>query len=101
MGGYEISPDDPECLAKQVFDPVSNKYRHYIKFATAGINAGHMYNPQAPNVMKHELKRVDNVMGRNRYEFRRVTEVSYNAYVKFLNTGIPNHFRIADRTRLG
>ena len=100
LNGLPCEINDPTCLAKETFDAETGHARYYVKVATSGDNAGHMYNPQSPTAAPHELKRVDMALGRGRYEFKKTTLDSFNLYVKFLSGGNIADYRHADRMRI-
>ena len=97
LGGKEVDVDSSEALAKKSFDPATGVTRYWLKRATAGPDAGRLYNPQSPTFNADAAKRVRNDMGRGQYEFRKATAEAFELYLRFLVTGNPTHIRQAER----
>lgn len=96
LKGQEVDVRSAECLAKKVEGQYSTSY--FIKRASAGPDAGRLYNPHSPNHMpgQNPLK-VLGENGRARYEFRKVSREAFENYLAYLRTNNPSFIRMAER----
>jgi hypothetical protein len=84
-----------EVIAKITM--VSEVHRFYLLFSTSGHDIGHMVNPYGIYFNKNDLKREQAKTGRDRYEFREVSEDTFNKYIDFLITRNESFLRVAER----
>jgi hypothetical protein len=97
LGGVEVDATNLECVAKKAFDPATGSTRFWIKRATAGPDAGHLFNPQSPMFEPASIGRVNDALGRGQYEFRTASEEQFDLYLNFLRTNNPSYVRHAER----
>ncbi len=97
LDGRESLTDLPGSIAKLSVDSENNSTKWFIKFATMGADAGHMFNPQSPNFDKSQLEAFYEKFGRAYYEFRKVSKAAFDYYLAFLKGGNPLHLRQAER----
>ncbi len=84
-GGEQVENDTQDVVAKSSHDKGFNTNSYWIKKATFGPEAGCMYNPLSPTFDRYSLGKVGNG-GRKAYEYKRVTEQSFNLYIQFIKT---------------
>jgi hypothetical protein len=98
-GGAEVAHDDASALAKACCDSDTGRKTYWVKFATAGPDAGHMFNPQSPTFNAAQAKRAETQMGKSRYEFRKVSERAFGFYLQFMTSPHnPTFLRHAERS---
>jgi hypothetical protein len=97
MAGNVIDAKSDDCVAKKAYDPATTRTRHWVKRATAGADAGNLFNPHSPDFNPDAVNRVHHAMGRGQYEFRPVTSECFDLYMRFLTTGNVNSLRYAER----
>ena len=93
VGAKSVSPTSNQCLCKQCNH--AGKSRFFVRVGMNGPQAGQLYDPQTADA--GALERQDDFVGRGRYEFRPVSEVTYGLYLNFLQTGNPSLLRQAER----
>lgn len=91
LKGVSVSPNDVTCLAKQ------NGNLYYLKYATVGADAGHLFNPHSPNHAKEINWKSILANGKAFYEFRKVTKTAFDLYLHYLKTGEIQSLRHAER----
>lgn len=79
--GNSIEVESDSCVA------ASSGGYYYVKTCTDGIRAGRFFDPKIDN--KSELTMHSKINGRQRYEFRKVSKLSFDHYVAYLTNGIP------------
>jgi hypothetical protein len=97
LGGKEADPAIPMCLAKKSFDPATGISRYWLKRASNGPDAGHLFNPHSPNFDRSTALAFHAHLGRGQYEFRRVNQAAFDAYLAFLQGGNLRDLRQAER----
>lgn len=95
--GAEVESTSAGALAKATTDNETGNARYWLKYATGGPDAGHLYNPQSPTFNAGQARRFRPESGRAQYEFRRVTKESFDLYLRFLRTGNLANLRQAER----
>lgn len=97
LDGHKSDTDFPGSIAKLSVDSENKSEKHFVKFATTGRDAGHMFDPHSPNFDKTKLEAFYEQFGRSHYEFRKVSKAAFDAYMRFLESGNPLHLRHAER----
>jgi hypothetical protein len=90
-----LTDKDNIAVAKKSENEATGVAQYFIRFTPSGMNAGDPYDPQKQH--QEETKRFDATKGGDKFPFRRVTEESFNHYIRFLRTGNPVHLRLAAR----
>jgi hypothetical protein len=85
--GQVVDHTDSKAVAQRLQDATAGRYHYLVKVARTGPDAGHLYNRFSPNFEP----------GQGRYEFQKVNEAVFRAYVKYLHTSNPNDYRHAER----
>jgi hypothetical protein len=70
--------------------------RYFLKYATAGLEGGRMFNHLSPSFDPDSLRRKTRT-GQGFYEFRQVNAAAYDAFLRFLRTNNAVHLRHAER----
>jgi hypothetical protein len=89
LAGYSFrglpidNPEAPECLCKKAKDPGTGTSRYFVKFVMAGSNAGNMIDPNDET----DLKRRGDWTAAGHFGFRPVSQLAFDLYLKFLQTG--------------
>ncbi len=94
-GGTPVVPTEDDCCAKST-EEAGQKPRFWVAYCTHGNDSGGMRNPSSAFYVPQN-DRIGH-LGKNRYEFREVTEESYSSYRLFLDTGNVVHLRQAERS---
>ena len=94
--GATHTEDENGAMAKKVVYS-NGKTEFFVKFATAGAGVGRMLNPWGVYYNVGDEHKYEKTMGRKRYEFRKVSEVVFNNYLKFLETRNERHILNAER----
>jgi len=102
MGGGEENPDSPDCLAKEVKDEVLDggdaaSPTYWLKTGTVGAECGKLFDPNGVLHQPGSESKAAARLGKNRYEFKRVSREKFETYLRFLKTGNPLHLRFAER----
>ncbi len=95
--GKAIDPASPLCVAKKATDPATGLSNHWLKRASTGPDAGLLFNPYSPNYDRDQARAFHGHLGRAQYEFCRVSQEAFEAFVLFLQTGNLVHQRRAER----
>lgn len=95
IGGHII--DDGVGAFARKTEKSSGAKEYYVKFSTGGSNIGRMLNPWGPFYREGDEVRFDKQRGRNGYEFQKVSEVIFDAYMKFLQTRSERYILQAER----
>lgn len=88
--------DEKKCAAKRVADK-SRQARFFIKWCLDGPDKGHPLNPYSIYFKEGDENRMDPRRGRQRYEFKVVTENVFNLYISFLKTKMASYCQAAER----
>lgn len=91
--GKEVDPESPGAFAKRAGDPPA----YWLKRCTRGLDAGSLYNPQSPTFHAAQSRAVHSHTARPQYEWRPASQASFEAYLRFLETGGLVHLRHAER----
>lgn len=95
--GKLCASTDQWCVAKRSFDAATGISNYWLKRATAGPDAGCLYNPQSPNFQHWAEPDVNPATGRGRYEWVRASVGAYECYLRFLMSGNLWELRQAER----
>ena len=88
--------DDNKCAAKIVKTP-KNGANHFIKWCKEGPDKGHLLNPCSLYFREGDDVKMEPRRGELRFEFRRVSEVTFSYYLKFLQTKIYYYCQQAEK----
>ncbi len=84
--------------AKKVVTGRGTEY--WVRHATTGPDAPHLLNPWGMHFSQGiDDKRVATILGKKRYEFKKVNEEVFKAYVIFLETRNERYYRYAERAQ--
>ncbi len=97
FGCKVIETTSGACLAKKSFDPATKQTMYWLKRATVGGDAGKLFNPHSPNFSEIGANRIFDAVGRGQYEFYKASQDSFDAYLRFLESGNILHLRHAER----
>ncbi len=92
----EITEDTNGSYAMRREYPSGHK-EYFVKYATTGGSVNRMLNPWGLYFTAGDETKVEKMMGRKRYEFRRVKESVFDAYLKFLSTQNQRYLLNAER----
>lgn len=98
--GGEVSPDDPDAVAKSCEDPVSGNVRYWVRRAVSGESAGRLYDPYSAYLRPGETpSRAFIRNGNAAYVWRPATKECFEQYLVYLRGSPPNplHLRYAER----
>jgi hypothetical protein len=96
MDGAKLTDDSDGAFAKKIEHP-SGHTEFFVKFATAGPEVGRMLNPWGFYYKPGDERRIEPQMGRKRYEYRKVNERTFDAYIQFLKTRSQRYILNAER----
>lgn len=97
---YDINGKESyhECMYSMARKEESgNKHNYYIKFNTVGMETAHMINPNSPFFDSSKLTRFDTSRGKPYCEYRLVSKLVFDLYLRFLKTQNEAHYRKAER----
>jgi hypothetical protein len=89
-------PDGKGVFAKKITYS-SGRSEHFILFATIGANINKMINPWGLYYNSGDEVKYEKQMGRNKYEYRKVSEEVFQTYIKFLETRAQRYILTAER----
>ena len=95
-----LTENSVKSMAKKIFYK-SGAQDCFVKFATAGVNTGKMLNPWGPSYNTGDEFKYEKTMGRFRYEFRKVSSLVFDLYIRFLETKNERHLLNAERENNG
>lgn len=81
-----VDSKNDECLAKSVYDTVSGNFKYWIKRATSGQESGDLFNPQGLFFDTLTQNKFNNRKGQSQYEFCKCNKITFNLYLRFLET---------------
>lgn len=96
LGGDSVDPKGNRCFAKRSYDPATKRARYWVRYHTAGAEAGRMlcfHTPTSPTSSGGTVAH----LGKNATEFRPVQEEAFDLYFRYLQTSNPAHVRRAER----
>ncbi len=94
--GKKVEPDSAECCAKEILHSHGGR-SYFVKHGTAGADATHMLHPDNAFAEDNLQYKFERRIGKKHFEFKRVNEIAFNFYIKFLFTGNPSWLRQAER----
>lgn len=90
-GGVQVERDAKGCLA------YAAGTRRFVMTGTHGLRAGRFFNPAEDDA--GEIAEVSRASGRKKFEFRLVSDSTYELYVRFLSSGNPSYLLQAEREK--
>jgi hypothetical protein len=92
-------PESKGVYAKKI-EYENGSQEFFVKFATTGPGVGQILNPWGKYYVEGDELKYENQYGRFRYEYRKVTEDSFNKYLQFLRTRNEKYILQAQRETL-
>jgi hypothetical protein len=99
IGGEQFSTDDVRVLAKKV---VGKRTQYFVKYNTAGVEAGHMVNPWSmyADESVRSTNKIDPHTGKPYQQYKEVHETAFQLYMSYLENRSDLHYRQAERVAM-
>lgn len=98
--GKEIDYDHKDCLARSFKDGRTGHTIHFLKYATVGPMAGHLWNPHSPEFGSASMVNSVRNLGKEPFEFKKASKAAFDLFLHYLKTGNESYIKQADRETL-
>lgn len=92
----QVDFDHKDCLARYFKDGNTGKVTYYLKYASVGPAAGHLWNPHSPDFGVASVAALRN-MGKEAFEFKKASKAAFDLFLHYLKTGNESYIKQADR----